>query len=150
MRKDFKVGARAVSLEERRGTRAIGAERWERKTWTVVAVGRKYVTAVQEGAPSWSVGDKFSDDGCEGLSYVRSYSPGYGIGHVMLFPSEAAADEYVERRDIKDWLYEAVHKSAFSIGILDRLPIENLRAARAALDPACMDGNGGVGCAAGA
>ena len=137
MLKEFQVGARAVSLKERRGTRATGAERWERKNWIVVAVGRKYVTAVPEGSPSWYAGDKFSDNGW-------SYRPGYGTGDVKLFPSEAAADEYVERSDIKAWLYEAVTEP----GALDRLPIENLRAARAALDSAYAAENGCDGRAA--
>lgn len=111
--KDFAESGRVYTLKEKRG-----AERgFERGCLTVKSVGRKYVIAG---------GDKFyaPDWGRDYFVEKTNCSPQY-----KAFPTMQAADDYVEKENLRMWMRKATGWSK-----LETYSIEQLRAVKEILE----------------
>lgn len=116
--KDFKVGQTVVILDERGRTR-------DRIATTVAKVGRKYVTVSHTGGGSE---ERYKALESEKFGYLVEDKE-YGERNI-LFSSQQAADEYIEKEELKCWFM----KMMYGWEKLDRYTITQLRAVKKILD----------------
>ena len=107
--KDFDISGRVYTVKKKRGSDGG----FERSCRTVTSIGRKYVKA----GPYEFYAPENTD---EYFVEKTPYSPEY-----RAFPTAEAADEYVERENLRQWLREAATWSQ-----LEKYSIGQLRAVK--------------------
>lgn len=96
--KDFKAGQRVALIGDRRR----GSSR--RKGFaTVTRVGRKFVYAVEQGFSRETAYRVRNEDEPYLVENIDYGTP------IMLFPTEQAADEYIEHEELSHWLVDAAN-----------------------------------------
>lgn len=118
--KDFTPGQTAYALQEQRGktTHHIITQ------YTVISVGRKYVHAKPVKGYHEEQFFKMRE-----VDEYLSEKEDWGGSRLKLFPTEAEAQDYIEKTMLQDWLQRAV-----TYGKIEGYSLEQLRAVREILE----------------
>ena len=113
--KDFERSGRVYTVKKMRGVDGG----FKRDCMTITSVGRKYVKA---GPFEFYAPDNTDDYFVEKTTYSHEY---------RAFPTAEAADEYIERENLRQWLREAAAWSR-----MEKYSIGQLRAVKEILEEA--------------
>ena len=116
--KDFKVGQTVFVM----GDGSVQRDRFRTAAAEVVKIGRKYVTI----SGNWAMQFKETH---ESNPYLVEHTE-YGAPR-LLFPSHEAVDDYIEREELKTWVWTAAGWEK-----IDRYTLAQLRAVKKILEEA--------------